>query len=1375
MSVPETPAIPPMPPAPGAGVAGVASQRVETVRRAAKSWVAALFDLTGRNNLLRYRELKLGTLDLTAAAPGAVASLLAGRSVRVAALFPAEEARVDAARRLRAIYRKAKENFEERGVQTLHLGCGLATWQTKAEWDPAAPVLLRRAELKALGAAQDDFEIALVEEMEVNPPFLHLLRTESGLSIDADALLDRVEGVIDEPWELERAYAWVKEQAATVPGFAVEPRLVLANFSYAKLPMVRDLESHLDSLVAHDLVAAVAGDQEAGEAVRAAAPADGAVPEPDDVLPADEFVVLDADASQQLAVNAVLAGESLIVRGPPGTGKSQTIANLIASLVVLGRKVLFVAEKRAAIDAVLKRLDQTGLGDLVLDLHGGVGSRRALAETLGRSLSATRTVPPVDASVEEQTLLRDRTELNAYVAALHQARAPWGVSMYAARAGLLGLGPEVRTEVRFRGDVLARLDGAAVEGSRTELVSLVRLGGLVLGSSGSPWARSPIASDQEAQQAFALVDDLGRRALPGAGTALEAAAAVTGLPPVATVGDWSRVVDLWRRVARTRSVFRPEIYGQDLERLAADTAKARGGGFARFVARMFSGRYRAARRQLRSILDGPPPPDRDLHFAASEALDEMRAWRAAGGTGMPAAPVSVEAVGAALSEVTAGLARVATVAGVEDPSGRPVADVGSLLSALAADRATLLKLPEIHRLRGSLVAAGLAELLADLERRAATEEVAVGALRHAWLQSVVDQVQLADPVIGRFSADAQERVVAEFRGTDHTQLAASAARVRRICAEHVVQARERFADQDRLLLAYAGKKRRHEPVATLLEGTADVLLALKPCWAMSPLVVSQILPARPLFDVVVFDEASQITPADAITSILRGRQLVVAGDERQLPPTAFFVSETAEDEEEDEEAFTIDAAPAPAPAPGVRATDFQSILDALKPLLPRWRMLQWHYRSRDERLVAFSNAYFYDGALTTFPGVGGEARLRHVLAPTEPGAGTNSPSPEVRTVADLVIEHARSRPGESLGVIAMGIKHANRIEEAVRERLKEHRDLDPFFDESREERFFVKNLERVQGDERDAIILSIGYGKDDRGRLVYRFGPLLGQGGERRLNVAITRAKQRLTLVSSFTSQDMDPAKLGSEGMQLVRKYLDYVESGGEHLGDRGVDKPELDPFEIDVRDALAPHMPLTPQFGASGYWIDFAAGHPARPGRYVLAIECDGASYHSGRSARERDRLRQEQLERLGWTFHRIWSTDWFEDRQAAVSRAVDAYQAAVAAADVQAVAPPPPPPPIPVPDEHAQAAAQFTAPPLAVASARPDPRPPLKPGLPIDEYAMRGLVLLARWVESDGILRTEDEVLEELMRELGFHRRGTRIVPRLTEAIRLARGAPA
>jgi very-short-patch-repair endonuclease len=531
---------------------------------------------------------------------------------------------------------------------------------------------------------------------------------------------------------------------------------------------------------------------------------------------------------------------------------------------------------------------------------------------------------------------------------------------------------------------------------------------------------------------------------------------------------------------------------------------------------------------------------------------------------------------------------------------------------------------------------------------------------------------------------------------------------------------------------------------------------------MSPLVVSQLLPADgQYFDVVVFDEASQVTPADAVPALLRARQVVVAGDEHQLPPTTFFM---AADDGGTENPLGVNA---DGSIDLSLTAGYESILDVLTALLPGY-LLRWHYRSQDERLIAFSNANIYDKSLVTFPGTAGASVLAHVPVPATAGEhsaehSVESVGAEVDRVVQLILEHAARRPAESLGVITMGIVHAERIDLALRQALTARPELHGFFAEKAAEPFFVKNLERVQGDERDAIILSIGYGKTPDGRLLYRFGPLLMPGGERRLNVAVTRARRRMTVVSSFTAADLDPARTTAEGVRLLRAFLLYAESGGNNLDGSAAERPALNGFEVDVRDRLAAAgIPVTPQYGVAGYFIDFAAAHPTLPDEMVLAIETDGATYHASHTVRDRDRLRQEQLERLGWRFHRIWSTDWFTDPEHEVARAKAAYEDAVAAVDAKRTAEPT----VVLPVAPAASAGSSPA-----AARRPGYRPDVVPGKPISDYTPDELVALVRWIESDTLLRTEDEVVEAARKELGFRRGGSRINAALAAAVAAAR----
>jgi len=586
--------------------------------------------------------------------------------------------------------------------------------------------------------------------------------------------------------------------------------------------------------------------------------------------------------------------------------------------------------------------------------------------------------------------------------------------------------------------------------------------------------------------------------------------------------------------------------------------------------------------------------------------------------------------------------------------------VAGQLAALAADQDTAWKLPRLYELAKRFGDLNLGPLLDELGRADATPDLAAAAFDHAWYASILDQIRVRDPRYAAERGSALDEIAADFRDRDIEYLKANRRRVRHAWAQRLREAQDQHPLQARVIRKQAALRRGHLPLRRLLDQTPDVLFALKPCWAMSPLMVSQVLPPTRLFDVVIFDEASQIVPADAIPSIMRGHQIVVAGDDRQLPPTNFFrqVGDGDDDlaDEEDDTLVSFGAG-------------FESVLDALRPLLPTWP-LAWHYRSRDERLVAFSNAHIYGGALTTFPGVTLDDCLRHVVVEQTPEPGQEvSVTAEVEQVVELILEHARTRPDQSLGVIALGIKHAERIDAALRQALADQTELEAFFADDQAEPFFVKNLERVQGDERDAIILSIGYGKHPDGRMRYQWGPLLRDGGERRLNVAATRAKHRLTLVSSFSSKDVDPDRLTKTGAKLLADYLEYAGSGGTTSATSGA--TELNPFEADVRDRLAAcGITVVPQYGVGGYRVDFAATHPGDSDRMLLAIEADGASYRKSGSVRDRDRLRGEHLQRLGWSFQRIWSTNWFRDPQSEVAKLQKAYQDALSAA-----APQPPP----------------------------------------------------------------------------------------------------
>ncbi len=1374
---------------------GSGSDRDQLLLRAVAAWTDQLVDLGGRNSLLHFRELRAGTLDLgIVSAPDALARFLSTGVARLSQIVVDSSQLPDAARRCRAIRAKANEMYEERGVVTLHLARDIATWSPqRGTAIPAAPLVVQPLTVTPRSLGGDDYDLRLDGDAVVNPVLLHALRSEFNVSFDEASLDALIDDDTDTALDMAALRATFTDMSDDVPGFAIRPTTVIGNFSYAKLPMVLDLQHAVASgaLAASDIVTAVAGDLPARERIRARR-VEVDVSAPDHQPLADEFCVLDADASQSHAINTVIGGEHLIIKGPPGTGKSQTISNLIAALCARGQRVLFVAEKRAAIDAVTKRLVQQGLGDLVLDVHGGVLAKRTLARQLADALRTASTTPLPALDALHAELERERQALNEYARALHQVRSPWETTVYQLQCDLIGLA-HARSGIRIRAEALRSIDAVALRDRSSDLHRLCELGGLdgLHGAGGSPWATSTISNESDARAALAAAQTVASVA-PGELAEIERVCAATGQRPPSSFDEWRQLATRLDATEALLRVVQAAVFDLDLPTIITSLAPARRNLIGRAIAATFDTRYRAAKRMMRGVAIDDDATPRQLLDAAVNASTCASDWRLHGNR-PPGAPPSPRF--ARLAEVNAALARIAAHIPTIDVASLALTDIVPMAQSLAADTATLGKLPEIHALRSRLRDAGFSELLDALCGRAdrdATLEPsdAVAALRACVADSALDDIRLTDRAIGAFDGRGHDRLTDSFRTRDRDHVRTTVTRVQRLVAERIIAALDAHPEQAEIVQREAAKKTRHLPFRDLFAAAPDVLTAVKPCWAMSPLVVSQLLPAVPgLFDVVVFDEASQITPADAMPAIMRGRQLVVTGDDRQLPPTTFFAT-TAD---------ALDADPiGESRPPVVDATEavedlaltrgFESILDALSPLVgSRLRMLLWHYRSRDERLIAFSNAHFYDRALTTFPGALPGDVINHVLVDGHSdelvGPEVESSSAEVRRVVAEILDHARTRPTESLGVIAMGIKHATRVEAALHEALRDTTDpvLVEFFRDRVDEPFFVKNLERVQGDERDAIILTIGYGKDASGKLPYRFGPLLTEGGERRLNVAVTRAKRRMTVVSSFSALDMDPGRSTKPGVQLLRSYLEFAASSGNRLDAEAASIPPLNPFKVAVRDALtAAGVPVVAQFGVSGYRIDFAAMHHDQPGRPVLAIECDGASYHSQPTARARDRLRQDQLERLGWTFHRIWSTSFFADPEREVARVVEAWKRACSAAA-----------PTPVPSQSSvtpAATPEVTAteanepPSPAVSAPEPSPtanvdtaptrgvRPSIGRRESIDDYADDELRALLRWIRSDTLLRTSEQTLDAMIDELGFARRGRRIVERLTKLIATA-----
>ncbi len=459
-----------------------------------------------------------------------------------------------------------------------------------------------------------------------------------------------------------------------------------------------------------------------------------------------------------------------------------------------------------------------------------------------------------------------------------------------------------------------------------------------------------------------------------------------------------------------------------------------------------------------------------------------------------------------------------------------------------------------------------------------------------------------------------------------------------------------------ILIREGHKKRKQKAVRILMKEICELIQQLKPCFLMSPLSVSTYLDFEKCkFDVVIFDEASQIFPWDAVGAIARAKQVIVVGDSKQMPPTNFFTSGIIDDDIEEDDDYDD-------------SMDFESILDLCMASFGKIQSLNWHYRSKTEDLILFSNKNFYNGKLITFPSVHKDKDNMGVnFYYVENGIFDRRSKCnliEAEKVVDLIYEHFRTEPRRSLGVVAFSVSQQDAIEEIIRKRREKDDSFAEYFSDNKPEPFFVKNLETVQGDERDTIIFSIAYAKGSDGRFLHNFGPLNKKGGERRLNVAITRAKYNVKLVSSIKSYDIDLNNTKAEGVRLLKEYLDCAEHGMQNIQKDLLVDPNAEPdsdFEIDVYNVIKnAGYNVDMQVGCSGYRIDLGIRHPLK-NDYVLAVECDGATYHSGKTTRDRDRLRQEVLENLGWKFYRIWSTDWFKNRDIEIKRLLSAIEKAI------------------------------------------------------------------------------------------------------------------
>ncbi|QDU44533.1 ATP-dependent RecD-like DNA helicase [Symmachiella dynata] len=1240
-------------------------------------------------------------------------------------------------RKLLKLYYDARTFKEEQGVNILYLAIGFLKWyeDDNSDRERYAPLLLIPVELDRK-SANARFRLRYTDDdITTNLSLQEKLKADFGISLpdvpDVDELapqnyFEQVRTAI------ERKERWQ----------VLDNDMVLWFFSFAKFLMYRDLKPETwdgeRQIEGHPLVSALLQDGFRQDPSFC----------PDDqnidrfLQPLDMIHVMDADSSQTVAIEEVRQGRNLVIQGPPGTGKSQTITNLIATAVKEGKRVLFVAEKMAALEVVKRRLDNVGLGDMCLELHSHKANKKAVLEELSHTLNLGRpSMDDVVGQAEDLTAYRDK--LNRHAEIMHSYLEPGHVTPFRAlgelvRLRAMGMQPAdfklvdaltwSATDLREKQHMLEDLavHMREVGNPRQHPWRGVRLQSVL------PMDRSRIASTlpgllERLDRLITATNDLADMLCFGDADTLGA------ISSLAKFADRLRKAPRMDRQAmanpawieRRQTLVECQKAGQELAAnraslgpLVAEVAWTTDVGAARrdLAAhgrswfRFFNSDYRRAQATLRGILSAelPPPLDERLEILdrliqtqqATQMLSDSHhnqigqeafgmLWRGADSNWTEINEVltwerecqeadipdnfryvlaqieDLEAVKLLFKRIAKDLKPLFTEVQLlfkqldldlqqsfdtRDVKVVPLVDLRERIQSWHDDPEALTKWIAYFIRWRKLDENGMGPLAEKLGEGTISADNSLNRFQMAYFEDLMREAFQQHSELAEFDGVSHEKLLKKFRELDLQRIALAR---QEVANAHFQRMPTQGGDAGELgiLRREMKKKRKHLPLRKLLLQAGHAVQAVKPVFMMSPISVAQYLEPGILdFDLLVIDEASQVRPVDAIGAVARARQVAVVGDDRQLPPTHFFSRVVGEENEPDDDG-------------DFQASDLESILGlCLGQNMPQ-QMLKWHYRSRHHSLIAVSNREFYGDGLYVVPSpFNGKSNsglsFRHIPDGIYDRGGSRTNAREAIAIAEAVIEHAQRTPDKTLGVGAFSVSQRDAILNELELRRRQTPELEAFFSTSQAEPFFVKNLENIQGDERDVILISVGYGKDASGYMSMSFGPLNSDGGERRLNVLITRARERCEIFSSITADDIDLNRTKARGVQAFKTFLTYAKSG--FLDSAGVAGGVHDSeFERQVCQALVGlGFQVDAQIGVAGFFIDLGVVDPDQPGRYLLGIECDGASYHSSRSARDRDRLRQQVLEDRDWIIHRIWSTDWFHRPEDQLRKVVAAIE---------------------------------------------------------------------------------------------------------------------
>ena len=1241
---------------------------------------------------------------------------------------------------------QAKSALEEQGYTILYLALGFLEWTESPDSikHQSAPLLLIPVELERdkIGAA---FKLAWTGEDIFANISLQTKLEEQGVLLPDFQMPDEKHGI-------DSYLQSVTESISKKSDWRVLDKIYLSFFSFTKFVMYKDLDSIAwpDGKKPYNHPLIISLFDPAAQDFKSSFSEDDV----DKILDVrDQYHVMDADPSQIAVIEDVKSGRNLVVEGPPGTGKSQTITNIIAELLATGKSVLFVSEKMAALEVVKNRLDDVGMGEFCLELHSRKSNKKEVLKELERTMNK-QSRQPESFKDDFDKLESLKRELNGYAAALREPVGKLGQSpfnLFCLKENSMRHFEKTEKPlpvINFQNtNECNQTEWVAAKSALTNLAEALPL---VQPISVHPWnGCSPDAvlpSDENLIEEMldnckvsinelnVAINELSKICAIQCPTNLNELKHAVSASKVIAVSkpidrnvllnnEWNepndsallliqKVETLQKQLSTINSKFNVNSLKEDIGSILDKYKEASGKSF---IYKFVSGNYRSLKRVIAALYDVTPPKDAEQiisdlsellaciqlknEIATSHKIGE--AFFGSHWNGENSNPHMLESFAKwivafrqqlltkvfddhVLDVVSNGASTDKIEKSIENVSktekqfaeqyeklvkrlninseivfGTEIETVAfsNLLSRIdlwKRERPKLQRWAQFIVRRKDCLNTIAASIVSEIDSDSLESEDIIPCFEGNFSDSLLRYAFMERPQLLNFIGELHENTIQDFVDIDNQLIIKNRHRLayklfkNRPC----LLAGASRSSEAGIIQGEFNRKRRHMPIRKLMISAGGLIQKIKPCFMMSPLSIAQFLdPQTVKFDVVVFDEASQVKPEDAFGALLRANQAIVIGDTRQLPPTSFFDKILDSEVDDDDETAPIQ--------------DIESILHLCKSSF-QTKILRWHYRSKHESLIAVSNQEFYDNQLVIYPSP--IENLDHLglkfihLPDAIYDRGKSSVNRiEARAVAKAAVEHYKKYPNKSLGVGTFNMKQQQAILEEVELQLRNAPDMEDFFKSTNHEHFFVKNLETIQGDERDVILISIGFGYDQNRKLSKNFGPINRDGGERRLNVLITRAREKCVVFSNFQAKDLSLNANSPFGLKSLKVFLDYAENRNLiSMESESIDSDS--PFEDSVYELLRSHgYHVQKQVGCAGYRIDLALINPKHPGRYLLGIECDGAKYHSSPVARDRDRLRQQILEKLGWNIYRIWSTDWYRNRAECIQKLLESIEFAL------------------------------------------------------------------------------------------------------------------